>query len=468
MLVAQVLAVSLLAQAAPASVDTDPASLISQLGAARYAQREAAGKALSELGRAALPALRAARGMHDPEVRTRAAALIEKIEAAQLTESTRVRLDFEDAPLREVARSLSRQLGARVALYPEDFPSWNDQRVTLREPAPVEFWKAVDQFCEAAGLQYFPNPNGFGAQRETVFALAEGSARTVTPNSDHGPFRVSLLGLHYQRDLNYGPAVPPLPPQPARARARPALKLPNLPAQRAPRLSEQFTAMLQVMGEPRLCLGQNGTQRVELLEAVDNRGNSLISSEDGASAMLRSAGYYGINYTPVVQLQAHLHRPREVGDLISKLRGVIPLTVSSRRPDPLVVPLIHASGKTFENADVQVTIHEIRRIPNSPQTALELSVKSGDAAGSAAEPREQDSFGLLLPRLDPQRVQIEIIDANGRTIPWYESRVDSDSSHVTLALAGPLPGTSLRELRYYTLTRATVSVPFEFSDIPMP
>jgi hypothetical protein len=463
MLAAPIVGMIILGQLVTGGTDAEASTLAQQLGSSRYKEREAAGKALCELGRTALPALRAARGARDPEVRSRASALIQKIEATVLTEATRVRLDFDDAPLVEVAKSLSQQLGARIALYPEELPRWRYQRVTLREAAPVSFWKALDQLCETAELEWFANVNLSGFQRETVFALADGPARGIAPSSDHGPFRVSLIGLHYQRDLNFGSPMPGVPQPPG---VRKGASERHAPAPVAPRLNEQFTVTFQVVGEPRLALGQNGAGQVQLLEAFDNKGNSLLGSAPGGRALQRTVGYFGVSPTPMLQLQAQLRRPAGAGDSIKMLRGVIPLAVSSRRPDPLVVPLRDSEGKTFENADVQITVHAIRKLPNGMQTALELSVKS--ASGATADPREVEGFGAGLLRLDPQKVQIEVTDVNGRSMSWYQSTFDGDSSRVNLTLGGAQPGSAPKELRYYTVTRATVSVPFAFREIPMP
>src|SRR4051794_17626013 len=86
---------------------TDPAALVAQLGSPRYAEREAAAGALERAGRPAIAALRAARDARDPEIRTRAAALIHRIEGALLTQPTLVTLDFEDQPLPEVVKAMS-------------------------------------------------------------------------------------------------------------------------------------------------------------------------------------------------------------------------------------------------------------------------------------------------------------------------------------------------------------------------
>src|SRR4051812_44376729 len=94
----------------------DPAALVAQLGSPRYADREAATAALERMGRTALAPLRAARDARDPEIRTRAAALVHTIEGTLLTQPTLVTLDFVDRPLPEVIKALSDQTGIKLGL----------------------------------------------------------------------------------------------------------------------------------------------------------------------------------------------------------------------------------------------------------------------------------------------------------------------------------------------------------------
>ncbi len=442
----------------------DPAALVAQLGSSRYAEREAAGKSLEQLGRPALSALRAVRDARDPEIRIRAFNLIQKIEGALLIQPSRVRLDFDNTPLSEVVQSFSQQTGFKVVLFPENL-SRKYQRVTLHQTDPLPFWKAIDQLCEAAQLQ--PNPSSYGAvnPREPTFLLTDGAMRAVMPNSDDGPFRVSLLSLDYERHISYamvgaGMGLRPQLGKNAGAR-RPQAATVRRPK---PVTSDQFTAHLIVAAEPRLSLSQNGALHV--VEAEDNLGNSLVPSSNSGPVFNRVAGYFGVVSGSVMQLQATLHRPELAGTRIKKLRGVIPLAVSSRRPDPLIVPLNQGAGKHFENPDVELTLHEIRSNPTTRQTLIELSIKVKER-GTIAEAGESDAFNAVY-RFDTQRLQLEIFDSRGRVVPWFPSPVDSETSRVTLTLTNLPAPAPLKELRYHTLTRATINVPFEFKDIPMP
>ena len=447
----------------------DPAALAAQLGASRYAEREAAGQALEQLGRPALAALRTVRDSRDPEIRKRAYNLIQKIEGALLTQSSRVRLDFDNTPLTEVVKSLSQQTGFKIALIPENVTKWKYQRVTLRQADPVPFWKAIDQLCEVAQLQHNPTIYGAVSPREPTFPLTDSSMRPKMPNSDDGPFRVSLLSLHHERDVSYAGVLgvgggSRLPVGKPAAGRRPQAVLPARPN---PVTTEQFTAHLVVTAEPRLSLSQNGTLHV--IEAEDDLGNSLVPTGNGGPVYNRFAGYFGVVNGSIIQLQTPLHRPEFPGKKIKKLRGVIPLSVSSRLPDPLIVTLNQAAGKRFENLDVELTVHEIRSIPTNRQTLLELSIKPKERGTTAdpSEPGEPDAFNTVY-RPDMHRLQLEIFDSQGRVVSWFPSSVDSETSRVTLTIPNLPASHSLKELRYHTLTRATVNVPFEFKDMPMP
>ena len=394
-----------------------------------------------------------------------ASGLIQKIEGALLTQPTRVRLDFDGMPLTDVVRSISVQAGFKVALFPENLPRWRSTRVTLHTAEPVDFWRAVDQLREVAGLQYNPGMSGYAGQREPTFSQADGTIRAHAPISDHGPFRVSLLGLHYQRDVNYdGTGAVPKRPVPHDIKPPVGVGTAGFLAQLNPVANVQFSARLLVAAEPRLSLYQNGP--LQLIEAVDNRGNSLIPIASDGPAYSRFAGYFGMANGRVMQLQAQLHRPESAGESIKMLRGTIPVTISSRKPDPLVVSLTNGIGKTVENSEVQLTVHDMRTLPNNHNSLVELSVRPNDLAASVGR-GDVDGFSAVLERPSSTPANRSGRYA-GQLIPWFPSGADNETARVTLTLTNLPQTTQPKELRYYTLTRAIVSLPFEFKGLVMP
>jgi hypothetical protein len=455
MIGANLVMLAVLGQALP----TNPTDLVARLGSARYAEREAAAEALERLGRQALPALRAAHDARDAEVRSRASALITRVENALLTRPTLVALDFDDRPLKEVVREVGERSGIELALTPEGNAVFEGRRVTLREPAPLPFWKAIDRICDVGQVQYsFMNLHQTG--REPSFNLTAYGQRPAGPSWDTGPFRVILIGVHYQRDVLFGgrpanpirrPGLPPPPPVPA----------PEGP-QRPAVVSEQFYAQLQVVAEPRLSLSQVGPPRI--VEAVDDRDQTLLIPSSGSPVVQRSAGYFGLGGSPALQMIAPLKRPEQPGKAIKKLRGTIPVIVSTRKPDPLVVPLAGAAGKTFQNDDVVIAVQEVQADPNAHQASIVLSVRPGKETGGIAPVGPNGEF--IPHRPDMNQLQIVVADAQGRTMSWFPSNYDAEGSRVTLSLRNPAAPPA--ELRYHAIARAEAEVDFQFTDVPLP
>lgn len=450
----------LLALALGQAPKADPAELVARLGSKRYADREAASVALEEMGRAALSALRAARDLRDPEIRNRAATLIVKIEGAMLTQPSRLRLNFEDQPLADVARSLSDQMGLKITLMPEEAPHWKTRKVTLVEPDALSFWQAIDRLCDEAHLQYNqvfqPQING----REVTFPLYEGGMRPTNPVYDSGPFRVILTQLHFQRDVNFFPRQ-------ATPRNRPERGLPgtaNAPRTNA-RVDEQLNATLQLVGEPRLSVAQNGMMKVT--EALDDKGQNLIpaNSNGNGNVVQQMSRSYGFVSGSMLQLQAMFTRPEQPGATIRSFKGTIPVIVSARKPDPLVVPLEGASGKTFQNDDASITVNAVQTMANTNQTSIDLSIRETNTGGLGPNDGAVPMFPNNLPNNNQH--PMEITDSQGRTLPWF-TRISNGSGRVTLTLTAPNQPANGLVLRYYGVVRASTDVPFEFTDLPLP
>ena len=169
----------------------------------------------------------------------------------------------------------------------------------------------------------------------------------------------------------------------------------------------------------------------------------------------------------MIHLHVPLSRPENPGRSIKTLRGEVPLRVTARRPDPLIVPLAAGpAGKTFVQGDVQLTIHDVRIGASSRGRQIDLSVREG---GTAAVPATDDS-SLHDPssRLESHQLSIEILDAQNRPLTWFQTGLEMESSRLTLTMASPAAAAEPRELRYYRLTETMVDVPFAFADVPMP
>lgn len=455
---------------------SDVSSLVDRLGSPRYADREAAASALEKLGADALPALREALDSRDPEIRTRASALLDKIDSELMTRPTLIKLDFDETTLDEVVRNINAQQSAiTVTLEPENPAMWKSRKLTLHESEPLPFWKAMDKVCQAGEVQHNPAAPMGPQGRPNVFALYPGRS-PLPPTSDSGPFRVLLGSLHVHRDLSLVPGmqngfampgivdVPPMPrpappiPQPGQLAAVPTAR----------NLTVQFYAQLQVLAEPRLTLMQSHDLKIQ--EAVDDRGQSLLAPGHGRQTMFFS-GFSGFGAGGFIQLPVHLHLPDQPGKAIKKLRGVLPVTVSARKPDPLVIPLDKDSiGKTYRSSDVSITLHQVASDANNQRSTIDISVRP--LGNPAPEPGPNlgrpDFVGFRVSNLAPN--QVEVLDAQGKILQSMPTptRLQPDEMRISVILMSP-PGAAVpTQMRYYSLSRATTAVPFEFSDIPMP
>jgi hypothetical protein len=141
--------------------------------------------------------------------------------------------------------------------------------------------------------------------------------------------------------------------------------------------------------------------------------------------------------------------------------------VATRKPDPLVVSLQGAAGKSFHNEDVDLSVLDIRANPATNQTSIEIMVRSTAPPAAALTAPIPGGAEFLIQRPDLHQQQIEVVDTQGRVIAWFQSSFDAEGSRMTLTLT-PHPPAGPTELRYYGLARATTEVRFEFGDVPMP
>jgi hypothetical protein len=504
MLGANVILLALLWQAAKAQ--PDPAVLVEKLGSASYAEREAA-KALENLGSKALPPLRSALKSKDLEVRTRARALINKIEGNLLLAPTNVRLDFEEATPDEIVKSLSKQTGFEVRLGLQG-PNPGARRITLRESEPVAFWKAIDRICGAGQLGWEYEVfalRGPGGQQPGL-VLSYHQAPLNQPGSSHGPFQVNVDSLSYHSQVSFGAAR-------MLAQARVGAGVPDGAAAKngrpvedtlRPRASGaggetrnrvaavrmfQFQIHLRFATEPRMAILQLGP--LEILEAVDDLGNSLLSAaRDGQQPLgmmgtLAAAPPMFISGGTTVTAIAQLRRPEQPGKLIKKLRGSAEVWVSATRPNPLVIPVDGAAGKTFENDDLRVRASAIDIDQARSQVVIELTLDNPEEIYPAEWVNPMGGAGrgpMLNPILrggmmgmrpgsvmgrNPSQSLIQVITSRGQNAMFQES-IDRDSGHMTLRVNQVPQLGEVREIRISSAVRAKTLIPFEFHDLPMP
>ena len=214
---------------------------------------------------------------------------------------------------------------------------------------------------------------------------------------------------------------------------------------------------------------------VELIEAVDELGNSLVLAANDDQRAFGAMGM-AIPAMPggnMANLTVHLHRPDAPGKLIKKLRGTADVAVAALRPDPLVIPLAGAAGKTFENPNRRVVVNTIDTERGWNQLRVELTIDGSDdlfpaesAGGMGTGFRPGMIGGGGFNPADPQS-PIQVVMSEGRNA-FFQSSIDRDSGRVTLRVMHAPQMGEVKEIRIASVVRARTKVTFAFHDLPMP
>ncbi len=483
----------------------DAAALMEKLGSASYAEREAT-KSLESLGGKALPALRPALKSKDPEIRMRARALINKIEGNLLVQESLVRLDFKDATLEEIVKSLSKQAGFEIGLSPVGLTpagtrrtgtNFGTRRVTLLESQPVPFWKAIDRLCEVGQLtrqyQVVTLPGQGAPQPGLVLSYVPDPL--TQPGYNHGPFHFNVVSLSYMSQISFNAsgrmraqirsgvrvadavanqkaARQPAGPLPAGAPG--AVEAKNVNVGGAAARTVQFQVQLQIVPEPRMTLAP--AAKIQLVEAVDELGHSLLPPVADEERAFGLTGMMGFAMGATANLTIQLHRPEAPGKLIKTLRGTVEVSVAAPRSNPLVIPLEGAAGKTFQNDDRRVVVNSIDTDPMRRQDVIELTIEDLDEL-FPAEPANSQVLGarggMMAPgfgsRLGGDMSGWPIVVRTSRgPNAFSQTSIDRETGRVTVRVTQmPQPGEA-KEIRISSIVRDKAKIHIEFHDLPMP
>jgi hypothetical protein len=424
------------------AADLSPQQLIDRLDSPDRVVREEAARTLEERSVEALPALRAAHeAAKQPEARERLAGLIARVEARLLDRPTMVASDFDDRTLGDAVQTLATRSGFSLTL---DDPTLAGRRVTVRAESPLPFWQALDQLGRAGhirhdpGLRYQARGN---VPPASTLRLVDGDP--PAPAAYSGPLRIHLFATHRHRDVTFE-TTDGSPPTPR---------------------NTTVTVEVQAFAEPGRFINPNGPPR---LLAVDEQGRALSPQPGGRDEPPNPIPPNGLMPGQISLL--HWHVPLGLPDppvrSPLKLRGVLPVVISSRRADPLVIPMAGAAGKTFRHNGCVVRIEAVPA-PGARPPAVNLSLSEdlipADRTRISTGP-ETDHIGDFL------RDRIEFQDAQGHPLTWQllgAPMASASNANGELRVRTYVSGTAPpARLLVYRLHRLATEIPFEFGDIP--
>jgi hypothetical protein len=406
-----------------------PADLVALLNSSDRIEREEAARTLEELGAEALPALRSVSPAAPEQVRARALSVARIIEGRLIDRPSMVPVDFDGQTLDEAVRALAARSGFTLKLEVGSDAALPLRSIRVRSSAPIPFWEALDLIGKAGQIRHDPGFKVWDANPSPVLHLVAGTPPTSTMY--RGPFRIHLLSLHRRRDVNL-----------------------SLERGRTPVSSNSLYAEVQAIVEPNRFVEMNGAPRVE---AVDDRGRTLPPpSIDSLQPPQSSNGWNVPGAIGLLQWRLPLGSPAEDASSLRSLSGTLPIMISSRRPDPLLIRLDEAPGQPHRFEDMTLKFQDIQNTQG--QFQMELVIKPDQARGPARSGRNSDAL----------RQQLVFEDREDHPLTWLmlnEIIGPGGEKKVRVMLSGPQPPV---RLRYFGLVRIPVEIPFEFTNILLP
>ncbi len=408
--------------------DPGPAELVRLLGSADRVVREEAARTLEELGAAALPALRDAEKAGRGEARSRASALARSIEGRLLERPSLVAIDFDGRTLDEAIRTLAARSGYAIRLDAGDDRALPLRRIVARAPAPLPFWEALDMIGRSGHLRHDPGVGLWDKTLVPVIHIVDGEPPTSTLY--RGPFRIHLVALHRRRDVDLG----------------------SSPA-REPSTQDVLYVDLQAFAEPGRFLDFDGLPRID---AEDDRGRPLPSpSADSERPRPHSLSWNVPGAIGVFQWRLPLGPPDPRAMKLRRLRGTLPVIVSATRPDPLVISLDDAPGKSYRHEETTLQFRIIQQSANGMQAEVILTRDPGPA--TSRDDRARDAL----------RHRFAFEDRDGRPLSWlplFENVRQGNETHIQVTISEGRPA----RLRFHGVVWSSTEIPFEFADVPLP
>jgi hypothetical protein len=421
----------------PAPIDPAVLELVKQLGHRDYRQREAASKQLYAKGESALPSLRRAGLVSDPEVRRRLVGLVQELETTALLGARTVTYQAQRTPLHRVIADLNKLTGYRIELVNTGEDRTAKQAINLKW-VNTPFWLAIEQLCAQAGLQIQQQDGGDRLQ----LTFSEHHSPFVFYS---GAFRFQATNINFNKSINLA-------------------ALPRTPNGDGP-ASENLALAFLVSAEPKLPLLTIGQPRV--LSAIDDRGTAMPTDEQAVGI---EANYFvdrGFR-------QLHMHSQVQVNWLnkqarkIASLKGKLPVVIlAEQRPDVTIETPLKVKNKKYTGSNIEVEVEQVTEANKNVSAKLKVR-----RTGKDAQIQDYNWAHSLVQKF-------ELYDAQGRK---YESQgaaelnsASASNVDITLTFAPPEKADGGTEkigspvkLVYNLWILLNHEVDFEFKQIPLP
>ena len=206
------------------------------------------------------------------------------------------------------------------------------------------------------------------------------------------------------------------------------------------------------------------------LEAEDDLGQSLAPAFPAEPPAQQNV-VYDVHGGRAMPAAIRLQYPERPGSTIRRIKGTLAVTVVGTRPEPVSASLVDGLGRPSRRGDVTLTVHAVRTAPELPTARMvELSMTRPEPFGQGFG---GGGFGFnRTANLVPASAQglFDFVDAKGKLVERVPAApfLVGDGQHRSVRFNQPAGAAPAVEVRYHGPSWTTLTVPFEFRDLPMP
>jgi hypothetical protein len=364
--------------------------------------------------------------------------ILSTIETNKVASASMITLKLTDASVDDILAALSKQAGYPLRMYNRNVirrgGNNDDPQTYSVEYDNQPFWDVIRDVCNKTGIS--PYNDGQNRRGLTFMPAANmGGSLFNCPMYSSGAALCAVQSLSRNSSINFGQNSPP---------------------------SNSFNAQLALMFEPKVRINSYYYQPI-IEEAVDDRGNDLVLKNQGSSGTNSSSRQSQINLN--MSLKYPTANP---GSKIVKLRGKARLNVATRSEIIEITDLTKEQTKKSPSGR-RFTIKSVK-----PQSENENNRQWNVAVTFHRDGMEQQKWHEML-----NNPSIRLIDGAGRDLRYqHNSRSDSNDQEANQTLVFYRygrnegndedvnePTTVIWEV---TTDTKEITIPFEFTDLPMP
>jgi len=397
--------------------------LLAALSSDQWSVREAATRRIIAMGEGARPLIAELLKMtDDAEAKARLKLALEQIGEARISGPSLISIHMKGASPREAFAAVARQCYAKLPTSPQDLfhQQWPSFNIDIdRKP----FWEAIGALSAQTGVHLGTSDEGFALMRDDNLRSGQ---RFVS-----GAFLVVANEVNHERRIAVADGSS----------------------------YANFGVKIFIYAEPKLRV--LAADELELVEAADNRGTSLLP--DAGFSLVRF-----MDKPTAIDFSRHTWR----------------CTINLKYPDRPGSAIAHVRGSTsfvVQGGSLRVDLRGLASLRQKPQKTggLTILIKELKQNGGAYELKMSVRHDLLDSRWSDMNTAIDglkITDAAGhvyskRESSWLLTPLGIDIT-TTLAPPAPLPDTPVGEPFELSweipMAGKQVRVPFEFSNLPIP